>query len=140
MQLGCDRAGWYSIDTLDHGGEPSVEHLVPDWSQRRVGDKLATTPAKNSYYDVLTVDPEKLFIIGGTADRMGGHIEMAWSFVLEPLGEDATHLVTRVRARGTPRWSEWLQGAVLFPPLHALMQHAQLENLKRLAEREAQVR
>jgi hypothetical protein len=50
------------------------------------------------------------------------------------------YLVTRVRIRGVPRWSEWLQGAVVFPPLHALMQHVQLENIRRLAEREALAR
>jgi hypothetical protein len=65
---------------------------------------------------------------------------MAWAFVPESLGADATRLVTRVRARGTPRWSEWLQGAVVFPPVHAVMQHVQLETLKRLAEREALAR
>jgi hypothetical protein len=89
---------------------------------------------------VLALDPGRLFVLGGTAERLGGRLDMAWSFVLEPLGEDATRLVTRVRVRGTPRWSEWLQGAVVFPPIHAVMQHAQLANLKRLAEREALAR
>ncbi len=30
MQLGCDRTGWYSIDSLDRGGVPSIDHLVQD--------------------------------------------------------------------------------------------------------------
>lgn len=140
MQLGCDRAGWYSIDALDHGGVPSVDHLVPAWGERRIGDDVATTPANDSFYRVLAVEKDELFVIGGTAERLGGRIEMAWSFVLEPIGADATHLVTRVRARGAPRWSEWFQGAVLFPPVHSLMQHVQLSTLKRLAEREALAR
>jgi len=140
MQLGCDRGGWYSIDALDHRGVPSVEHLVPEWSARRVGDQLATTPARNSFYRVLAIEPEKLFVIGGKAERLGGQLEMTWSFVPEAIGEDATRLLTRVRARGTPRWSEWLQGAVVFPPLHAVMQHVQLMKLKKLAEREALAR
>jgi hypothetical protein len=67
-------------------------------------------------------------------------MKMSWAFVPEPLGGDATHLVTRIRARGVPRWSEWLQGAVIYPPVHAVMQHVQLATLKRLAEREALAR
>jgi hypothetical protein len=140
MQLGCDRGGWYSVDLLDHGNVLSVDHLVDEWKTRAPGDKLATTPAQNGFYEVLAVKPQELFVIGGETDRLGGRIKMSWSFLPEPLGEDATHLVTRVRARGTPRWSEWLQGAVIFPPLHALMQRAQLANIKRLAEREALAR
>jgi len=140
MQLGCDRGGWYSIDALDHGGVASVEQLVDEWSVRAVGDAIAVTPARDSFYRVLTLERDRLFAIGGETDRLGGHVTMAWTFVLEPLGADATHLVTRVRARAAPRWSEWLQGAVVFPPVHAIMQRAQLENLKRLAERAAVAR
>ena len=47
MQLGCDRAGWYSIDQLDHGGDPSIDHLVEGWETRKVGDQLAATPAQD---------------------------------------------------------------------------------------------
>jgi hypothetical protein len=43
--LGCDRAGWYSIDTLDHGGKPSIDHLVQGWETRKNCDKLWQTPA-----------------------------------------------------------------------------------------------
>jgi hypothetical protein len=140
MQLGCDRGGWYSVDALDHGGIASVEQIIAEWQSRSVGDKVAITPARDSFYDVLAVEPGELFAIGGETERLGGRVKMSWAFVPEPLGGDATRLVTRVRARGAPRWSEWLQGAVVFPPLHAIMQHAQLANLKRLAEREALAR
>lgn len=140
MQLGCDRGGWYSIDGLDHGGVPSVEHIVSEWQSRRVGDKVVATPKGDGFFDVLAVEEQKLFVLGSEVDRLGGHMKMSWSFVPEPLGADATHLVTRVRAHGHPRWSEWLQGAVMYPPIHAVMQHAQLENIKRLAESAAQAR
>lgn len=140
MQLGCDRGGWYSIDALDNGGRPSVQELNPGWPMRRVGERVAATPKSSDGFQVRVIEPESLLVLGSETDRLGGHIESTWSFVVEPLGQDASHLVTRVRARGVPRWSEWFQGAVLFPPVHAIMQHAQLHNLKRLAEREAQAR
>lgn len=134
MQLGCDRAGWYSIDALDHGGEPSVEELHAEWSDRRVGETVHATPALDGGYSVLDVQHERCLVLGGEADRLGGHVRTSWAFVLEPIGADATHLVTRVRGAGDPAWSAWLQGAVIFPPVHALMQRAQLKNVKRLAE------
>lgn len=140
MQLGCDRGGWYSIDALDNGGTPSTERLVPAWEARRVGDTLDATPAHDGGFVVRSVVPERHFVLAAEGDRLGAHIETSWAFVLEALGSDATHLVTRVRARGAPRWAAWLQGAVLYPPLHRLMQRAQLVHLKRLAERAAAAR
>lgn len=140
MQLGCDRGGWYSIDMLDHGGVPSVDHPVEGWERREVGDKLAATPALDSFYDVYRVEHEKHLVIGGETDRMGGPFKMTWAFVVEPVGEDATHLVTRARMESSPRWAEWLMGRVLYPPVHGLMSGVQLRNIKRLAERDAQMR
>jgi hypothetical protein len=31
VQVGADRAGWYSDDLLDHAGQPSSRTLVPEW-------------------------------------------------------------------------------------------------------------
>lgn len=143
MQLGCDRAGWYSIDALDHGGEPSVDHLVEGWETRRVGDKLAATPSKTGFFDVYAVEKERYFVIGGEYDRTAlaeGAFKMTWSFVLEPVGADATRLTTRARGAIAPKWVEWVMGAVIYPPVHAIMQIAELKNIKRLAERDAQMR
>ncbi|RPJ50487.1 MAG: SRPBCC family protein [Methanobacteriota archaeon] len=140
MQLGCDRAGWYSIDKLDHGGVPSVDHLVDGWETRAVGDKLAATPAQDSFYDVYQVEHEKHLVVGGETDRMGGPFKMTWAFIVEPVGEDATHLITRARMISSPKWAEWLMGNLIYPPVHGLMSGVQLKNIKRLAERDAQIR
>lgn len=140
MQLGCDRAGWYSIDWLDHGGQPSIDHLVPGWETRKVGDQLAATPMMNSFYDVYSIFTEKYFIIGGETERMGGPFKMTWAFILEAIGDDATHLISNARMTASPKWSEWLMGNVLYPPIHGLMSAVQLRNIKGLAERDAQSR
>lgn len=137
MQLGCDRAGWYSIDALDHDGKPGTDHLVDEWMTRQVGDLLPATPAKNSFYTVCDLEKEKYFVIGGETDRLGGPFKMTWAFILEPVGDDATHLITNARMAASPKWAEWLMGNVIYPPLHGLMSSVQLRNIKRLAEREA---
>jgi hypothetical protein len=143
MQLGCDRAGWYSIDALDHGGVPSVDHLVEGWESRQAGDRLAATPAQDDFFEVYAVEKERNFVIGGESEHtmlVGGPFQMTWSFVLSPIGTDATHLVTRARGVIAPKWAEWLMGAIIYPPIHAMMQIAELKNIKRLAERDAQMR
>jgi hypothetical protein len=139
MQLGCDRAGWYSIDLLDHGGKPSIDRLVAGWEKRSVGEHLAATPAQDHFFEVYLVEPERAFVIGGEQERMGGPFRMTWAFVLEPVGEEATHLVVRARLQASPPLAEWLMAHVLYPPIHGLMQGAQLRNLKRICERDAQL-
>ncbi len=137
MQLGCDRAGWYSIDLIDHSGIPSIDHLVEGWETRKEGDKLDATLSKDSFFNVYKVKTESNFVIGGQGHRFGGDFKMSWSFILEPVGEDATNLVTRVRLSAEPAWSGWLQGKLMAPVAHGLMQHVQLKTIKRFAERDA---
>jgi len=141
MQLGCDRAGWYSIDLLDHDGKPSVNHLVKDWETRNIGDKLSATPDdRDGFFDVHAVNHENYFVIGGRSHRLGKEFIMSWSFVLEPIGEDATRLITRVRLNIEPGFNSWLQGTLIAPLIHGIMQHVQLKTLKRYAERDAMLR
>jgi len=140
MQLGCDRAGWYSIDWLDHGGVPSIDHLVNDWEDRKVGERLSATPKQDSFFEVYEVEHEKHFVIGGEAEKMGGPFKTSWAFVLEPIGEDATHLITRAKMELSPKWMEWIMGEIFYPPVHGLMEAVQLKTIKRYAERDAQMR
>lgn len=137
MQLGCDRAGWYSIDWIDHDDVPSTDHLVDAWTDRHEGDRISATPKLDSFYEVYDVKTESHFVIGGETTRMGGPFKMTWAFILNPIGDDATHLVSRARMESEPKWAEWVMGNILYPPIHILMSSAQLHNLKRLAERDA---
>lgn len=137
MQLGCDRAGWYSIDALDHRGIPSIDLFIEGWETRKPGDKLAATLTEDSFYDVHLVEPEKSFVIGGETDRLGGPFKMTWAFITEPVGEDATHLISNARMVASPKWAEWFMGKVLYPPIHGLMSGVQLQHIKRIAEHHA---
>jgi hypothetical protein len=140
MQLGCDRAGWYSIDVLDNGGRASVDHLIEGWNDRVVGDRLSATPAGDEFFHVKKLEHNACFVIGGEKDESGNPFQMTWAFVLEPIGDDATHLITRARMASSPKWKEWLMGNIYYPPVHALMTKVQLKNIKRIAERDAHLR
>ncbi|MBK8566172.1 MAG: SRPBCC family protein [Saprospiraceae bacterium] len=143
MQLGCDRAGWYSIDLLDHGGLPSMDFLNPEWTDRHPGDRLSATLALDSFFDVYQVETNRHFVIGGESEKAHGLLspfKMTWAFVLEPIGEDATRLLVRARMKAAPAWAEWLAGNVFYPPVHGLMSGVQLKTIKQLAERDAHSR
>ena len=140
MQLGCDRAGWYSIDTLDNGGRASTDHLVEEWNSRNVDDRISATPRGDNFFKVYAVENKKHFVIGGEKERAGKPFRMTWAFVLEPVGEDATLLISRARMASSPRWKEWLMGKIAYPPVHGLMSHVQLDTIKKLAERDAGMR
>ena len=140
MQLGCDRAGWYSIDVLDNDGKPSIDHLVEGWEIRNPGDKLWATPNGDSFFDVYEAEKDKHFILGGESQRLGEPFSSTWAFILEPIGRDCTHLVTRARMKSQPPVKEWLLGTLWMPPIHGLMQKTQLKHLKSICERDAQMR
>lgn len=137
MQLGCDRAGWYSIDLLDHGGQPSTDYLVPGWEMRQLGEHLDATPARDSFFTVQEIEHERFMVIGGQTERAGGPFNMSWAFVVEPIGTDACRLISRARMKASPQWAEWLMGKVVYPPVHGLMSGVQLKTMRRLSERDA---
>ena len=140
MQLGCDRAGWYSIDAFDNDGKPSVDHLVEGWESRSVGDKLWASPKGDGFFEVHDMLCEKHFVIGFESQKPTTPFSSTWAFILEPIGNDATHLITRARMKTEPPIKEWLVGNLWMPPIHALMQKAQLRHLRTICERDAQMR
>jgi hypothetical protein len=140
MQLGCDRAGWYSIDWLDNGKRKSVDHLVDKWTERHVGDKLSATPAGDSFFEVYNIEHEKHFVIGGEIKKPESYFKSTWAFELHPIGEDATYLVVRARMIMSSPLKEWLTGTLFYPVVHGIMESVQLRTIRRYAERDANQR
>jgi hypothetical protein len=127
VQMGCRRAGWYSYDGLDNGGVPSTERIVPELQRVQVGDILPMTPKAQDRFVVRVVKPDRALVL---CDDAG---QMSWAFVLEPVDETSTRLITR--SRGTiDRLAVGLMLKVVWHPLDFGMQRRQLLNLKRLVE------
>ena len=137
MQLGCDRGGWYSIDLFDHGGVRSTDHIVDVWPNRQVGERIPATPKLDSFFEVLEVSKDHYFVLGGKTTTENGIFKMSWTFELEPIGDDATHLVVRARMIMSPKFKEWFMGTILYPPVHGLMELVQLRTIKHYAQRDA---
>lgn len=138
VQMGGRRAGFYSIDALDNGGDRSAREIHPELQELRVGEVLPATPEGDDGFEVLAIEPERALILGGLFDAGAGRQlrfgeprpssfwQVTWAFVLEPLSEGSTRL--HVRARAAFPESGSLHAAWI-KPVHHLMETAQLRHL-----------
>jgi hypothetical protein len=85
------------------------------------------SPKVEDTFVVRLLEPERALVLG---DAAGG---MAWEFVLEPVDENSTRIIARVRATyHTLALGLFLK--VFWHPTHFAMERRQLVNLKRLVE------
>ncbi len=122
VQMGYERAGWYSYDQLDMKGR-SADTIIPEFQSISVGDILPTFPGGG--FEVRVVDAGHALavytdsaITTAQADAFAASKETvplglqasgsfmrttppdfaaSWAFVLEPLPRDRTRLIERVR-------------------------------------------
>jgi hypothetical protein len=57
VQMGCNRAGWYSYDGLDNSGVPSAETTIPELQRVEVGDVFPWTRTNRDGFIVIVVQP-----------------------------------------------------------------------------------
>ena len=143
VQMGCRRAGFYSLDLLDNDAIPSARDIRLDLQQLRVGDKIAASPKGDDHFEVLRIEQNRALLLGGLFDvsnqrqlafdapRPRRYWHVSWTFILEPL--DAGHTRLSARARGAFSPSERFH-AFWIRPIHHLMQTAQLRHLAERAE------
>jgi hypothetical protein len=139
VQMGAGRAGWYSYDQVDNGGRQSVERIVPELQQIRVGDVFPGKPGVRDGFVVLAFEAERFLILGWPSPE--GPPVVSWAFVLEEPESGCTRLIVRVRAGegyrppfGLPQWA----AQTLMPLGHAVMQRKQLLGIARRVETSAQ--
>jgi len=135
IQMGAERGGWYSFDSLDNGGRPSATHIIAGLQHLSVGDIIPALPKSKEGFAVLRIEPERELILGSSSLLPGSPKDSSgwgttWAFVLEPIGSDATHLVVRVRANYDPSFKMTLL-TPLIGIVHEIMERRQLYNLRR---------
>lgn len=143
VQMGCRRAGFYSIDMLDNGNRRSSREIHPELQHLAIGEVIPATPDGGDGFEVLAIEPQRCLILGGlwdadaarqlrfSAPRPARFWQVSWAFVLEPLDDKSTRL--HVRARAAFPKTEWLHAAWI-RPVHHLMESAQLAHLAARAE------
>jgi hypothetical protein len=130
-QVGFGRAGFYSYDLLDNLGRRSAERIVPGLQALAVGDwipMMAGRPTERTAFRVRAFE-EPRWMLWAKPDS-------SWAWRLEPAGDGATRLVTRVRCRYSLRD---FPGVLLTIPLLELadfpMMRRMLLGMKHRAER-----
>ena len=63
VQMGTDRAGWYSWDRFDHGGKPSADRIVPEWQGVQEGQRLIQAPDGSSWFTVAGLEPNRTLVL-----------------------------------------------------------------------------
>jgi uncharacterized protein YndB with AHSA1/START domain len=145
VQMGCDRAGWYSWDRLDNGGSRSAERIHPEWQRISIGDHLASKPDGSTWFEVAALEPQRFLALRASLD-LGGHpfdsggvrprhfTDSVWCFLLKKMPGNSTRVVVSGYATGRPRSLHTISNVLFWEPAHFIMQTRQFANLRRLAE------
>lgn len=138
LQLGQDRAGFYSYDWLERLFGADVHNAVeirPEWQHREAGDFVRATQATymrgwlgtNLGWTITALEPGRAMVL-----------EHWGAFVLVPQADGDTRLVVRstVSRPDIPVWAAALQFTFFELP-HFIMERRMLLRIKGLAEAQA---
>ena len=134
IQMGADRAGWYSYDAVDNGGRPSADRIVPELQSPQVGAVFPALPGMRDGFVLVESEPPDWMVLDWPGPD--GQSVVTWAFLLHAIDEHNTRLVVRVRAsdryrfRGLPKpIGLWVVRAI-----HAIMERKQLVEIAKRAE------
>jgi hypothetical protein len=147
VQIGQDRAGFYSytwLENLFRCAMPRVDHIVPEWQDRTVGDTVWL--ARRDRYrgearqKVVQIVRGHVMTLAAPSDwgrilrRESSH-SGTWAFILVPIDSGRTRLVVRSRGPEAPTFFGRLFWVAIFEPAHFIMERKMMLRLKTLAER-----
>ncbi|HEX6215655.1 MAG TPA: hypothetical protein VFZ38_12575 [Vicinamibacterales bacterium] len=137
VQLGQDRAGFYSYDWLERAFGArvhNVKEIRPAWQSRSAGDFVRATQPDYLWgilgdqvgWTVTTIDPGRTLVL-----RNWG------TFVLQPMSDGRTRFIIRSTV-GDPHIAPWVAAAdmMAFELPHFIMQRKMMLEIKALAERQ----
>lgn len=91
VQIGFGKAGWYSYDWIDNDGKSSADHIIDDFQQLAVGDRILMMPTMG--FVVRALEPDR-FIVSVLDDG-----SVSWVLGLYPTSSGATRLLSRWRPK-----------------------------------------
>lgn len=95
IQMGYQRAGFYSYDRLDNDGVPSADHFIPEFQRLEVGDSIPLT--SHDYIKVIAIDPHHSMVWKYKSDDTS--TIFTWTWGLYRQNDLQTRLLTRLRYR-----------------------------------------
>lgn len=134
VQMGYQRGGLYSYDTLDIWAgvldAPSADHVLPEFQDLRPGDVIPLGFGPD--WPVAAVEAECALLLAPDVSDIP-ETAVSWVFVLQPRENGTTRLLTRVRAQ-YPRKSSTALIMPMMDPAAFLMTRRMLLGIKQRAE------
>ncbi len=127
VQMGYKRAGLYSFGGLDNGGMPSVERIIPEYQNLKVGDQILPL------LEVVEMEPNKS-MLWRFQKGAGGWENATWSWGLYETNNGHTRLVSRLRQQCTYNTLLEIIHWVIMDPMEIFMMRTTLLGIKRRAE------
>lgn len=146
VQIGCQRAGWYSYDLLDNGGAPSADRIIPEFQRLEVGDTVKAVPNGSFGFPVAAITPGKALVLAGTLNTSNGqpadpndpslksYFSGDQTFVVDALDDMATRLIFRMRMDWDARPLNTLIYRGIVEPISFVMGRKMLQKIKLRAE------
>jgi hypothetical protein len=142
-QIGQDRAGFYSYQTLENvfGCEmPDLQELDPRLQRWSVGDKLWMYPPRKAggagFAVLMRFDPGRALVFG--ARQIGtppsAPVDGTWALVVEPVDAESSRLLFRGRGAGGLHGFAAAFSIGVFEPVHFAMEQRTMQKIKMLAE------
>jgi hypothetical protein len=134
VQIGYGRAGFYSYDLLDNLGRPSADRLIPELQTPHVGDWIPMSAAVNdtTAFRVKAFEPN--------AWMLWSKPDSTWCWSLQPIDDESTRLVCRIRMKYAWTNPAVVLSLVLMELGDFFMNRRELIGIKRRAERLASAR
>lgn len=153
VQIGHQRAGWYSYDWLHRlmgvagsveDERRSAEHIVPELQDLEVGDVVEIAPDMG--YDVVEIQPERALVLHIAIETgsfrpfdpgeelPAAYFNSSWTWFLDGDAVGGTRLVVRIRVSYSPSLANALMVHGLMEPGSFVMQRRTLLGIKRRAE------
>ncbi len=138
VQIGWQRAGWYSYDALERlagvaqfvDGSRSSRRVVPELQTLSEGDVIRLGPEPMPAFTVAAIDPARALVLGGAEGEES--VRVAWTFLLEPQG-NMTRLIVRFRLAYSPTLAnDVMWGAAELA--HMVMEQKMLRGIRQRAE------
>jgi hypothetical protein len=138
VQMGQDRAGFYSYDVLERmtgAGIRNADGIVPEWQHLQPGDLMRTYRYVERFeplgWFVAEVEPERALVVRNKLSTW------TWSLQLTPLDDGSrTRLIARTRSAPKSGLGAVTE-VLLAEPAHLIMEVGVLRGVKHRAERVA---
>jgi hypothetical protein len=132
VQMGYDRAGFYSWDVLDNLGRRSADRIHSEWQSLSPGDRIKAMGA--DAWEVAMLEPQRFI---GLRPLISPGADALWGFLLRELPHGGTRLIVSGYWKMQPPWLQPLRPLVslaFYEWTHWIMQARQLTQVKKRVE------